>query len=130
MEARGATQKDMVEQVMHLLVAGMDTSAAALGWVFASLAANPEIYGKLRREVVRTFGTEERRVVEFNLETLKGCLYLQYCLLEALRLFPAGPINVREAVRDTVLPVGGGVDGKGPVAVRKGARVQLGTYLT
>ncbi|KAK0629352.1 cytochrome P450 [Bombardia bombarda] len=130
MEARGATQKDMVEQTMHLLVAGMDTSAAALGWVFAMLAANPGIYGKLRDEVLETFGTEENRLAEFDLETLKGCTYLQHCLLETLRLFPAGPINVREAVRDTILPVGGGVDGKGPVAVRKGARVQLGTYLT
>ncbi|KAK1833725.1 cytochrome P450, partial [Podospora conica] len=34
MEAQGASQRDMVEQTMHLLVAGMDTSAAALGWVF------------------------------------------------------------------------------------------------
>ncbi|KAK3395166.1 cytochrome P450 [Podospora didyma] len=130
MEAQGATQKDMVEQTMHLLVAGMDTSAAALGWVFAMLAARPAVYQKLREEVVQAFGTEDHRVAEFNLETLKACSYLQHCLLEALRLFPAGPINVREAIRDTVLPVGGGPDGKSPVAVRKGARVQLGTYLT
>ncbi|KAK0719231.1 cytochrome P450 [Lasiosphaeris hirsuta] len=130
MEARGASQKDMVEQTMHLLVAGMDTSAAALGWVFAMLAAKPDIYAKLRGNVVAVFGTEQRPMAEFNLETLKGCDYLQFCLLEALRLFPAGPINVREAIRDTVLPVGGGPDGKSPVAVKKGARVQLGTYLT
>lgn len=130
MEAQGATQRDMVEQVMHLLVAGMDTSAAALGWCFAMLAANPAAYARLRTEVLETFGTEDDRRAEFGLETLKMCPHLQHCILETLRLFPAGPINVREAVRDTVLPVGGGPDGKSPVAVRKGARVQLGTYLT
>lgn len=132
MQSQGASQGDMVEQVMHLLVAGMDTSAAALGWVMAMLAARPATYARLRDEVVAVFGREEAlRVADhFTLETLKGCSYLQWCLSETLRLFPAGPINVREAVRDTVLPVGGGPDGKGPVAVAKGARVQLGTYLT
>lgn len=131
MEAQGASQRDMVEQVMHLLVAGMDTSAAALGWVMAMLAARPETYARLRKEVVTVFGRDEelRAADHFTLETLKSCSYLQWCLNETLRLFPAGPINVREAVRDTILPVGGGPDGKGPVAVAKGARVQLGTYL-
>lgn len=131
METQGASQRDMVEQVMHLLVAGMDTSAAALGWVMAMLAARPKTYARLREEVVSVFGREEapRAADHFTLESLKTCTYLQWCLNETLRLFPAGPINVREAVRDTVLPVGGGPDGKGPVAVAKGARVQLGTYL-
>lgn len=131
MEAQGASQRDMVEQVMHLLVAGMDTSAAALGWVMAMLAAQPDTYARLRQEVLTVFGREKepRAADHFTLEALKSCSYLQWCLNETLRLFPAGPINVREAVRDTVLPVGGGPDGKGPVAVAKGARVQLGTYL-
>lgn len=134
MEAQGASQRDMVEQVMHLLVAGMDTSAAALGWVMAMLAARPDSWARLRREVIAVFGTEEEVVGQepdhFTLERLKTCSYLQWCLNETFRLFPAGPINVREAVRDTILPVGGGPDGKSPVAVQKGARVQLGTYLT
>ncbi|XXG95507.1 hypothetical protein Hte_001771 [Hypoxylon texense] len=130
MEAQGASQRDMVNQTMHLLVAGMDTSAAALGWTFSMLAAHPEEYQKLREAVIEKFGTEKKRLEPFNLETLKGCEYLQWVIQETLRLFPAGPINVREAIRDTVLPVGGGPDGKGPVAVRKGARVQIGTYYT
>ncbi|KAI0011489.1 cytochrome P450 [Xylariaceae sp. FL0662B] len=130
MEANGASQADMVQQIMHLLVAGMDTSAAALGWTFSMLAAHPDVYGKLRQAIVAKFGTERNRLEPFTLETLKSCEYLQWVIQETLRLFPAGPINVREAVRDTVLPIGGGPDGQGPVAVRKGARVQLGTYYT
>jgi hypothetical protein len=95
------------------------------------LGVHPDKYAKLREEVAQVFGSEERRnSVEFSLESVKSCAYLQWCLLETLRLFPAGPINEREAVRDTMLPVGGGQDGKSPVAVRKGARAQLGTYLT
>lgn len=59
MEAQGASQRDMVEQVMHLLVAGMDTSAAALAWVMAMLAARLEAYARLRDEVLAVFGREE-----------------------------------------------------------------------
>ncbi|KAI1073389.1 cytochrome P450 [Whalleya microplaca] len=130
MEANGASQEDMVQQTMHLLVAGMDTSAGALGWTFSMLAAHPDVYAKLRQAIIAKFGTERNRLELFTLETLKSCDYLQWVIQETLRLFPAGPINVRVAIRDTVLPVGGGPDGKGPVAVRKGARVQLGTYYT
>ncbi|KAI1380490.1 cytochrome P450 [Hypoxylon crocopeplum] len=130
MEAQGASHNDMVQQTMHLLVAGMDTSAGALGWTFSMLAAYPDIYQKLRVAITEKFGTENNRLEPFTLETLKSCEYLQWVIQETLRLFPAGPINAREAVRDTVLPVGGGPDGKGPVAVMKGARVQIGTYYT
>jgi cytochrome P450 len=92
MESQGASQRDMVQQAMHLLVAGMDTSAAALGWIMAMLAARPEVYERLRKEILAVFGREEeaRSADCFTLETLKGCTYLQWCLNETLRLFPAG----------------------------------------
>ncbi|KAI0161715.1 cytochrome P450 [Hypoxylon sp. FL1284] len=129
MSAQGASQRDMVEQTMHLLVAGMDTSAAALGWTFSMLAAHPEKYQKLREAVVETFGTETNLPAPFSRETLKSCEYLQWAIQETLRLFLAGPINVREAVGDAVLSVGR-AQWEGTVAVRKGARVQIGTYYT
>ena len=38
------------------------------------------------------------------------------------------PVNSREAVRDTVLPVGGGPDGTSPVLVHKGEGVGYCVY--
>ena len=38
----------------------------------------------------------------------------------ALRLYPVVPANSREALCDTVLPLGGGPDGKSPVLMKKG----------
>ncbi|KAI2628676.1 cytochrome P450 [Hypoxylon sp. NC1633] len=128
MEAQGASQLDMVEQAMHLLIGGMDTTAGALGWTFSMLAANPDIYQKLHTVIVEKFGTESEPLEPFTLEALRNCEYLEWVILETLRLFPAAPLNGRVAIRDTILPVGGGPDGKGPVAVRKGARIQMGTY--
>lgn len=46
----------------------------------------------------------------------------------ALRLHPVVPRNERIALRDTVLPVGGGSDGLSPVFVAKGTIVGYNVY--
>lgn len=48
--------------------------------------------------------------------------------LIALRLYPVIPRNVRTAVRDTCLPLGGGPDGKSPVFVKKGQNITFDVY--
>ena len=54
--------------------------------------------------------------------------YLRAVLNESLRLYPVVPENDREAEVDTVLPVGGGEDGKSPVFVAKGQIVHWSLY--
>lgn len=41
-----------------------------------------------------------------------------------LRLYPPVPTNMRMAVKDTVLPKGGGPDGQSPLFVPKGTGVR------
>lgn len=48
--------------------------------------------------------------------------------MTALRLHPVVPRNERQAVRDTVLPCGGGKDGLSPVFVPKGTLVCYNVY--
>jgi cytochrome P450 len=48
--------------------------------------------------------------------------------LEALRLRPVVPANSREAVCDTILPLGGGMDGQSPMFVKKGTHVYYSAY--
>ena len=45
-----------------------------------------------------------------------------------LRLYPSVPINMRQATRSTVLPVGGGPDASSPIFVRKGEAVSYSVY--
>ena len=44
-------------------------------------------------------------------------------------MWPTGPINVRTAVRDTCIPIGGGPDGKSPVFVPKDADVVYSVWV-
>ena len=46
-----------------------------------------------------------------------------------LRLYPVVPVNLREAVKDTTLPVGGGEDGSKPVFVPKGTQVDYSVHV-
>lgn len=47
---------------------------------------------------------------------------------ETLRLYPSVPVNTRTALKDTILPTGGGPDQKSPVLVPKGTAVAFSVY--
>ena len=46
----------------------------------------------------------------------------------ALRLYPVVPYNARMSYTDTILPLGGGPDGKSPVFVPKNTTIQYNLY--
>lgn len=116
-------------QCRHLIIAGFETTSALLGFSFALIERHPAVFDKLRDAVLSAFGTEGMPRQPLTFETLKNCKYLQWVINETLRLYPAGPSIQRVAVRDTVLPRGGGIDGTSPTAIPKGSTVQLGIYL-
>lgn len=113
---------ELRSQLLNILLAGSDTISGTLGFLLASLAQYPHIFSKLRSIIVDDFGTFGRSK-EITLSGLKNCTYLQWCLNEVLRVYPAVPVNFKEAVRDTTLPVGGGEDGMSPVFVQRGQLV-------
>lgn len=94
---------------------------------------------KLRAEINVTCGARS----DFRREDLRTMSYLQSVLNEsmlknsstkkelnslALRLYPPVPVNSRTAVRSTVLPRGGGPDGKFPILIPKGSTVAFSIY--
>ncbi|PVH71820.1 cytochrome P450 [Cadophora sp. DSE1049] len=127
LEALANEMQDPIElrsQIMHLLLAGRDTTASLVGWLLFELVRDQARYTKLRDAVIEDFGTW----IDCDLESItfakiKACKYLQYCLNEALRLQTIVPYNFRVANKDTTLPRGGGEDGKSKVFVPKGMMV-------
>ncbi|MCJ1400451.1 hypothetical protein MMC11_003656 [Xylographa trunciseda] len=119
----------MRDLVIQLLFAGEDTTASLLAFVLRCLAHHPGAWAQLRDEVFSAFGTESAGKAEITFSSLKACTYLQNVIKETLRLYPPIPMNAREALQDTVLPVGGGKYGNDPCVVRKGTVVKYSPYV-
>ncbi|KAF2435349.1 cytochrome P450 alkane hydroxylase-like protein [Tothia fuscella] len=110
------------DQILNVLQAGRDTTASLLSNLFWELARHPKVYKKLRQEAKVLKG-----IPPIKQELLK-MKYLRQCIDETLRLHPSVPVNTREAVRDTVLPVRGGADGSKPILVKRGIQVYYCVY--
>lgn len=124
--------RDPVEirsQVLQILLAGRDTTSSMLSWTILLLSRHPAEYEALRQTILATYGTEANPTQDITFESLKACKPLTYAMYETLRLFPLVPMNGRMAVRDTVLPVGGGPDGRQPMVVRKGEQAGFSAYV-
>ncbi|KAH9204927.1 cytochrome P450 alkane hydroxylase-like protein [Leptodontidium sp. 2 PMI_412] len=115
-------------QLLNILLAGRDTTASLLGWLFLCLAQDPARYQKLRNIIIEEFGTYDNPT-DITFSRLKGCQYLQYCNNEALRLYPVVPMNYRVANRDTTIPRGGGKDGKSKIFIPKGTAVEYSVFV-
>jgi cytochrome P450 len=115
---------ELRSQLLNILLAGRDTTASLLGWLFMFLGQKEHagILAKLRTVIIESFGTYEQPK-DISYRSLKACTYLQWCLNESLRLYPVVPMNSRRAFVDTTLPRGGGPDGTAPICVEKGQEV-------
>ncbi|KAL8721462.1 MAG: hypothetical protein Q9225_001874 [Loekoesia sp. 1 TL-2023] len=109
-------------ELLNILLAGRDTTASLLGNVWFMLAKRPDIWAKLRREVDE-LGREHP-----TFERIKNMKYLRYVLNETLRLYPVLPANTRMSVAETILPLGGGSDGKSPLFIPPGRTVGWSLY--
>ncbi|EFQ97097.1 hypothetical protein MGYG_00140 [Nannizzia gypsea CBS 118893] len=120
--SRTSDKRRILDEVMNVLVAGRDTTASLLSNMFFVLAKRPEIWAKLRAEVAGLHG----RLPTYN--ELRNLKYVRCCINESLRIHPVVPMNDRIALRDSVLPMGGGEDGSSPVFVSKGTIISYNIY--
>lgn len=118
-------RKVIRDQLVAVLLAGRDTTAATLSWTLYELGRHPECVRRLRAEILAQVGPQ-RTPTYADLKSMK---YLQAVMNETLRLYPAVPFNVRLALRDCTLPRGGGPDGTEPVAVLKDTPIGYSTIV-
>ncbi|CAI7614497.1 unnamed protein product [Penicillium crustosum] len=116
------------DQLVAVLLAGRDTTAATLSFCLFELSRNPEVVVKLRNEISNRLGVGANAQKPSYID-LKEMKYLNAVLHETMRLYPVVPFNVRYSLRDTTLPRGGGPDGLSPVGVRANSRVVYSTML-
>ncbi|KAF9907269.1 Protein kinase alk2 [Linnemannia zychae] len=90
--------------VLNFIIAGRDTTAQALSWMFYLLhrsQSDPNILKNLVKEIDEVLRGEVP-----TYESCKAMKYAEACLYEALRLYPSVPRNLKVAVKDDVWPDG------------------------
>ncbi|KAI4191103.1 MAG: hypothetical protein L6R41_000324 [Letrouitia leprolyta] len=103
------------DQIVNILLAGRDTTAGTLSFLFKELSSHRVVYSKLRQEILEKIGSQRAPTYE----DLKTMPYLQRCINETLRIYPLVPFNMRVPLKDTTLPRGGGHDGLSPIGLKK-----------
>ena len=87
------SDRELLDELMTLIVAGFETSANTLNWVWYLIAKHPEVEARLIAEA------EEKlpNVSALNADSLAEMEYTQQVLEEALRLYPPVWLFTRRA---------------------------------
>jgi cytochrome P450 len=96
--------------------AGHETTARTMTFAWYALATNPKVTERLHEELDRVLGGRTPTV-----EELKQLPYTLQVIKEVLRLYPAAPVYVRDALA---------ADQLGGFAIPAGAAVMLSPYFT
>lgn len=102
------TEQDIVNETATFMLAGQDSVGASIAISIFLLAQHLNNQEKCIQEIDSIFGKDSRSP---TLNDLKEMKYLEMCIKEALRLYPAVPIIARRLGEDvacgkTVLPAG------------------------
>jgi enediyne biosynthesis protein E7 len=76
------SHRELIDEVMSIIVAGHETTAAVLNAVWYLLSQHPEVEAKLHAEVDAT------ELADLRLATVESLHYTHQVILEALRLYP------------------------------------------
>lgn len=92
------------DDLMTMLIAGHETTAAMLTWCLFELAqGDPGLLREVQHEVRTVLKGKDRP----DYDDIVAMKKLRYCLIEALRLYPEPPVLIRRARAEDTLPAGG-----------------------
>ncbi|PNX71834.1 cytochrome p450 94a1-like protein [Trifolium pratense] len=109
----GHSEEDFVADIIiSFILAGKDTTSAALTWFFWLLWKNPRVEEEILKEINQS--------ESFDYNEVKEMVYTHAALSESMRLYPPVPMDSKEAVNNDVLPDG--------TIVEKGTMVTYHVY--
>lgn len=88
------------DEILNIMIAGRDTTATTLTFLVYFLGEHPEVFERLREEVLASVGPSAAPTYD----DVRDMKYLRAVINETLRLFPAVPFDIRETTQDTTWP--------------------------
>lgn len=101
-DGKGMTDEQVRDEVMTIFVAGHETTANTMSWIFYLLATHPEVEQKLHEELEAVLGGRLPTA-----EDVPALVYANHIVQETLRLYPAAWTINREVAEQ--VEIGGHV---------------------
>jgi cytochrome P450 len=101
--------RQLIDEVMTLIVAGHETTASGLNWTWYLLSQHPEVDARLHAQIESVPEDSDPP----SLAQMEALPYAQQVVNEALRLYPPGWLLSRRAIEPDVLcgyPIPAGAD--------------------
>jgi cytochrome P450 len=109
------SDEDLRNEAMTMFIAGHETTANAMSWLWSILAQQPDVRAKVEQEVDQVLGTRTPVADDFS-----NLPYCQKVFKETMRLYPPVPLLPRHVENDDVL---------GKYALKGGSDVLFSAYL-
>lgn len=114
--------RQLRDDLMTMLIAGHETTAAVLTWSVFLLAQHPDKMKKAQAEVDSVLAQGRT-----TFESLKNLEYIRLIIVESLRLYPQPPLLIRRALKSDLLPGGYKGDKEG-YAIPAGTDIFISIY--
>ncbi|ESQ33655.1 hypothetical protein EUTSA_v10007138mg [Eutrema salsugineum] len=108
------SSKQLRDDLMTMLIAGHETSAAVLTWTFYLLTTEPSVVAKLQEEVDSVIGDRFPTI-----EDMKKLKYTTRVMNESLRLYPQPPVLIRRSLENDTL---------GPYPIKRGEDIFISVW--
>jgi cytochrome P450 len=106
-EGSKITEQEIIDNVKVLFLAGHETTASGISFVFQLLAIHQDVQNKVREEVFRVLGSKPGQMKTPTPDQQRELEYLNAVVREANRLYgPSGQLNNRYTSQDVTLPDG------------------------
>lgn len=100
------THAELLDEMITMILAGYQTTSAALAWFIFFASKNPSVQNKIKdelREYNLLIRKDLQRIPELNEANLSSLSYCECVVKEVLRLAPINDIAARTATQDTFL---------------------------
>jgi cytochrome P450 len=91
-------ERELIDEVMTLIVAGHETTASGLNWTWYLLSQHPQVTARLHAEI-----DASAEIDSPSLAQMEALTYAQQVVNEALRLYPPGWLLSRRTIEPDVL---------------------------
>lgn len=112
----GMSDQQVHDELLTIFIAGHETSAQLLTWIWYMLATHPDVERQLHEELASVLNGEPPTVAD-----LPRLTYTKMVIDEALRLYPPAPMYAREAVDN---------DEMGGYRIPAGSAIMISPYIT